>query len=716
MSRLLRSLRPLALLALTVGCAPDPTPPRADGGGAVDVAPRDPPDARADATAADLTDVTLAEGIDVAPADAPPADVAAPDVALPDAAPPDVAPDDVGLDVALPDVVCGAGLTRCGDGCVDRATNASHCGACGRACDIPHASVACADGACRLAACDEGFADCNGDPADGCEVDLLADPAHCGACPTACAFARAGARCEGGACVMGACEGAFADCNGRADDGCEADTASDPAHCGACAQRCALPGVSVAACVGGACAVGACAAGRGDCDAARDDGCEVDLRASAAHCGACGRACAAGEVCSDGACVRLCAAGQTRCASGCVALASDPANCGACGRTCAAPGGVAGCAGGVCTVAACAPGRGDCDGAVANGCEVDLRANAAHCAGCGLACAVANATAACAAGRCVVAACRAGFGDCNRSPADGCEVDLRTSATHCGACGNRCGPGLVCRDGACRCAAPRGSPGTFSRTVRAGGETRRYRVFVPPGYDRAAATPTLVVYHGFGMTPDEMAADTRLDAEAALRPTIVAYPEGRYYSWNASICCPLATTASTDDIAFFDAMLRDLSATFCVDPRRVGLAGYSNGSMMAQRIACQRAAVVSSVSAVSGPYDGSCAPSRPVPILYAHATDDTRVPYNGGATSGLAGAFLPSVDTTLRRWRGFDRCGSATTVWRTVGDTTCFRYDGCAAEVSHCRVGSGGHRWPRPPQAFSASPAVMEFFRAHPLP
>ena len=274
----------------------------------------------------------------------------------------------------------------------------------------------------------------------------------------------------------------------------------------------------------------------------------------------------------------------------------------------------------------------------------------------------------------------------------------------------------MCRGGRCECGTPRGSPGTFTRAVRAGGEERRYRVFVPPGYDRAVATPALVVYHGLGMTPDEMAADTNLDAEAAAHLAIVAYPEGRYFSWNASICCPLATTNSVDDVAFFDALLADLSATFCVDPRRVGLAGYSNGAMMVQRIACQRASVVASVSAVSGPYDGSCAPSRPVPILYAHALDDTRVPYDGGTFSGLAGVFLPSVGDTLSRWRAFDRCGSGTTTWLTVGDTTCFRFNGCAEEVSHCRVGSGGHRWPRPPQAFSASPTVMDFFRRHPLP
>jgi hypothetical protein len=60
----------------------------------------------------------------------------------------------------------------------------------------------------------------------------------------------------------------------------------------------------------------------------------TDLQTSAAHCGACGRACAAGESCSAGVCGLACPAGQTVCTGACVDLNTDPAHCGACGRTC----------------------------------------------------------------------------------------------------------------------------------------------------------------------------------------------------------------------------------------------------------------------------------------------------------------------------------------------------------------------------------------------
>ena len=55
-----------------------------------------------------------------------------------------------------------------------------NCGACGIRCGGPHATGACRAGRCDLA-CDEGYADCDGDPKNGCEASLGQAP-HCGAC------------------------------------------------------------------------------------------------------------------------------------------------------------------------------------------------------------------------------------------------------------------------------------------------------------------------------------------------------------------------------------------------------------------------------------------------------------------------------------------------------------------------------------------------------
>ena len=67
----------------------------------------------------------------------------------------------------------------------------------------------------------------------------------------------------------------------------------------------------------------------------------------------------------------MCEAPMSACGVTCVDLQGDPDNCGVCGRTCRVPNAEAGCAGGECAVAQCAPGFYDADGAPENGCELE---------------------------------------------------------------------------------------------------------------------------------------------------------------------------------------------------------------------------------------------------------------------------------------------------------------------------------------------------------
>jgi hypothetical protein len=118
-----------------------------------------------------------------------------------------------------------------------------------------------------------------------------------------------------------------------------------------------------------------------------------------------------------------------------------------CGSACALPNATPRCDGGRCTVAACAAGFADCDGVAMNGCETDIRTSVPSCGACGRACAPANATGVCAAGACRVGACNTGFADCDGDPANGCEVNTQSSGTHCGACNAVCAPANA--SGAC---------------------------------------------------------------------------------------------------------------------------------------------------------------------------------------------------------------------------------------------------------------------------
>jgi hypothetical protein len=381
------------------------------------------------------------------------------------------------------DTTCPTGETVCDDACVDTMSDSAHCGECNNACRIEHAIPACVEGNCVLDSCEDGFRDCDADPANGCEIDTGLDEKNCGDCGNECA---PGEICSGdGVCTLVcppnqvACSGdcidpkterrfcgASADCLGEnqgrtcapgeycADGVCSTmcplelcgdlciDTRFDPRHCGKCNARCELDDAN-AACVDGKCVIAACREGFGDCDGDPLNGCETDIHASQRHCGSCGNACQAGEVCNElGVCKLTCQKGLIDCGGVCTDPSIDREFCGAsddclgenAGTLCAAD---EFCLDGVCTQFVCTL---DLCGDLC----VDTDFDPDHCGGCDQPCELDNSTAACLNGECAIVKCRRGFMDCDEDPLNGCEVHAAYDGKNCGACGLECEPGQIC--------------------------------------------------------------------------------------------------------------------------------------------------------------------------------------------------------------------------------------------------------------------------------
>ena len=160
--------------------------------------------------------------------------------------------------------MCNAGYKDCnrmlGDGCeIHSASDVKNCGSCGNACpNIGNGAPSCVMGLCN-GQCNPPFGDCDKNLANGCEANLSIDVKNCGACGKACAVANGAPNCANGACGVASCNNGFGDCDKNAANGCEAVLATDTKNCGACGNVCP---VNAPNCVAGVCGNGCLAGGK----------------------------------------------------------------------------------------------------------------------------------------------------------------------------------------------------------------------------------------------------------------------------------------------------------------------------------------------------------------------------------------------------------------------------------------------------------------------
>lgn len=358
-------------------------------------------------------------------------------------------------DVQDEQLECPAGFANCNgiaiDGCETNVRlDKLNCGECGNACSLANAESSCKDGSCAINACASGFHDCNEEADDGCESEVAKDPLNCGQCGNSCEpFPNAISVCRLGKCDGFTCESGFADCNGDPSDGCEVNLLTDGNNCGACEHVCDAMPHADRGCSNGVCSVGTCDTGYADCDGSVWSGCETILASDVNHCGACNNACPdmpnGAASCVDSQCaVGGCNPGYADCdrlPNGCEAyLATDVLHCGACNNPCPdVANGIKGCSHFQCGIADCNAGYGDCFGGAIDGCETDLHNDPDHCGTCDTQCApVAHGTRACAQGKCLIGSCDPNFEDCNNDISDGCEKNLLDDVLNCGACNQPC--------------------------------------------------------------------------------------------------------------------------------------------------------------------------------------------------------------------------------------------------------------------------------------
>lgn len=102
---------------------------------------------------------------------------------------------------------------------------------------------------------------------------------------------------------------------------------------------------------------------------------------------------------------------------------------------------------------------------------------------------------------------------------------------------------------------------------------RRSILYVPPSYDAAKPAPFLLALHGATGSGDSMLRGTRPSAEK--HGVVVLSPSSRDFTWDA------IRGGFTTDFARIDRMLTDVFDRCALDPRHVGVVGFSDGATYA---------------------------------------------------------------------------------------------------------------------------------------
>lgn len=269
-------------------------------------------------------------------------------------------------------------------------------------------------------------------------------------------------------------------------------------------------------------------------------------------------------------------------------------------------------------------------------------------------------------------------------------------------------------------AAPTMTPGDSEHIVSVGGRDRSYVLHIPPGLAESAPVPVVIVLHETTYSISQMRSTTKFDDLSNQNGVVLVYPKGLGTSWNGGGCCGIAMQDNVDDVEFVRQVLTELGKMMVVDPSRIYAAGFSNGGMMAYRLACELSSTFAAIASVEGPlFYEECQPENAVAILHIHGLSDPVVPFAGGeSVESAVPMMLPPAEPGIKRWTQWNACSDLPDV-NTSGAITHTVYSGCKLDtaVELYTIEGLQHSWPAPSGAgelsFPATQTIWDFFVAH---
>ncbi|MCX6143556.1 MAG: alpha/beta hydrolase-fold protein [Ignavibacteriales bacterium] len=283
------------------------------------------------------------------------------------------------------------------------------------------------------------------------------------------------------------------------------------------------------------------------------------------------------------------------------------------------------------------------------------------------------------------------------------------------------------------------------------GRTRTAIIMVP----KSAAIPPegwplVMMLHGAGGSSKNVLESTGWAEQGEKEGIVTVFPNGtprdeskpesfsrNPQTWNSGAKLSLSSGNSSaiaknvDDVGFLTQLLERVRRQLKIDPKRIFVAGHSNGAQMAYRFASERSTMVAAVGVMAGhSYAEQKTLGSPVSLIQIVGDHDPFTPMAGGKAGvlGLTMTVPPALDSP-RLWAQSLGISDEARITRN-DDTLTIRSWGPVtggAEVRSIVVKGHGHAYLSRQDRFhpallfgptvksiNATETMWEFFKAHP--